>query len=89
MAEFPTPGTPGDAVGLAVGVRNPGDQVRRKEFTHTVQIPGIAGLEQVRCDIERAASSHDVVRRTSPAVIARNRPFTNAGDSSVDSSETS
>ena len=43
---------PGDAVGLAVGIRNPGDQVRRKEFTHPVQIPGIEGLEQVRCDID-------------------------------------
>ena len=43
---------PGDAVGLAVGVRYPGDQVRREEFTHPVQVPGIEGLEQVRCDVD-------------------------------------
>jgi hypothetical protein len=43
---------PGDAVGLAVGVRYPGNQVRREEFTHPVQVPGVEGLEQVRCDVD-------------------------------------
>jgi hypothetical protein len=43
---------PADAVDLPGGIRYPGDQVRREEFTHPVQVSGIEGIEQVRCDVD-------------------------------------
>jgi hypothetical protein len=42
----------GDAVGLAVAVRHPGDQVGGEELTHAVQVSCVEGLQQASCDID-------------------------------------